>query len=183
MRCDANSRCAIIVNELTSMEARPLTGEKEAMRDQVRAAISSQTRPTVTILSCLLVAQDTCGYVSDEAIEEVATFLGATTNEVWGVASFYTNFRFRPPGQHMIEICWGPTCHVVGAARILKAVQDDLGLHGEGETEDNRASLKYNTCLGACSQAPVIAVDHQLMGRVTPETARVSVANLINGTT
>ena len=61
------------------------------------------------MLSSLLAAQDELGYLPDEAIEEVATFTESTINEVWGVASFYTNFRFTPPGEHVVEVCWGPT--------------------------------------------------------------------------
>ena len=66
------------------------------------------------MLSSLLAAQDELGYLPDEAIEEVATFTESTINEVWGVASFYTNFRFTPPGEHVVEVCWGPTCHLEG---------------------------------------------------------------------
>ena len=151
------------------------------MKGRIQKAISSQTQPTVTVLSSLLAVQDEMGYVPTEAIEEVATTRDTTINEVWGVASFYTNFRFSPPGEHIVEVCWGPTCHLVGASRILKGVQDLLGLSGEGQTEDDRVTLKYNTCLGACSQAPVIDIDHRLIGRVTEQSAREYVVGLVSG--
>ena len=153
-----------------------MTPQRANIRKRVRKAIESQKQPTVTILSSLLAAQEALGYLPDESIEEVATFCDATINEVWGVGSFYTNFRFTPPGRHIVEVCWGPTCHILGAAHILKGIQDDLGLTGEGETADNEVTLKYNTCLGACSQAPVVSIDHRLLGRVTLESARRSVA-------
>ena len=155
----------------------------EEMRERIRKALTSQARPTVTVLSSLLAAQDELGYLPDEAIEEVGDYTDASINDVWGVASFYTNFRFTPPGRHLVEVCWGPTCHLVGAAGILKQVQDDLGLTGEGETADDNVTLKYNTCLGACSQAPVVSIGHRLHGRVTPERARILVAALSNGGT
>ena len=148
-----------------------MTLATEEMRDRIRGALTSQTRPTVTVLSSLLAAQDELGYLPDEAIEEVAAFTDASINDVWGVASFYTNFRFTAPAQHIVEVCWGPTCHLLGAPLILKQVQDSLGLSGEGETEDDKVTLKYNTCLGACSQAPVISTDHRLHGRVDAERA------------
>ena len=160
-----------------------MTAESATIRERVRKAIASQKRSTLTVLSSLLATQDELGYLPDEAIEEVAAFCGATINEVWGVASFYTNFRFTRPGTHTVEICWGPTCHLGGAAHILKGIQDDLGLTGEGETQDNRITLKYNTCLGACSQAPVISIDHRLLGRLSPESARQLVAALEDGRT
>ena len=151
------------------------------LRERIRWAITSQKRPTVTVLSSLLAAQDELGYLPDEVIEEVAAHTGTSINDVWGVASFYTNFRFSPPGEHLVEVCWGPTCHIVGAADIMQQVQDDLGLSGEGDTHDKKVTLKYNTCLGACSQAPVMSVDHHLKGRLTVDAARSLVAGLMDG--
>ena len=149
-----------------------MTAEGGATKERARKALLSQSRPTVTVLSSLLAAHDELGYLPDDVIEEVATFTHTTINEVWGVASFYPNFRFTPPGKHLIEVCWGPTCHLQGAAYIIKEMQDNLGLSGEGETEDKGITLKYNTCLGACSQAPVMSIDRRLVGLLTPESAR-----------
>ena len=158
-----------------------MAAESEALRERIRKAIASQTQSNVNVLSSLHAVLDDIGYVPDEAIEEVAESAGTTINTVWGVASFYTNFRFTPPGDHIVEICWGPTCHLLGATIILQGVLDDLGMSDEGDTADNRLTLKYNTCLGACSQAPVISVDHRLMGRQTVESARSIVSQLKPG--
>ena len=143
----------------------------EAEKERLLNAIRNQRRPTVTVLSSLLAAQDELGYIPDDAIEEVAVLNDTTINEVWGVASFYTNFRFTPPGRHNVEVCWGPTCHLMGASQILKRIMGQLDLEDEGETVDNRISFKFNTCLGACSNAPVMSIDHHLIGRLTPESA------------
>ncbi len=140
-------------------------------RERLLRAINNQRRPTVTVLSSLLAVQDELGYIPEEALEEVAALNDTTINEVWGVASFYTNFRFTPPGKHNVEICWGPTCHLKGASHILQRVMDELGLEDEGETEDDSISFKFNTCLGACSVAPVMSVNHRLVGRITAESA------------
>ena len=148
-----------------------MTAVSEDLRERIRQALASQKRPTVTVLSSLLAAQDRLGYLPDQAIEEVAAHTSASINDVWGVASFYPNFRFSPPAEHTVEACWGPTCHLLGAPKIVEQVMDECGLEGEGDTEDGKVTLKYNTCLGACSQAPVISVDHRLHGRVTPEAA------------
>ena len=141
------------------------------LRDHIRKAIESQQSRVITPLSSLLAVDDSIGYIPQEAVEEIAKFTKSTVNDVWGVASFYTNFRFTPPKKHNVEVCWGPTCHLSNAANILQSLQDTLGIQGEGETEDGKITLKYNTCLGACSQAPVISVDHQLFGNMTPEGA------------
>lgn len=141
------------------------------LRGRIQETLKAQRQPTVTVLSSLLAIQSELHYLPVEAIEETAEFLHTTVNEVWSVASFYANFRFTPPGKHVVEVCWGPACHLVGAQRVLKAVQDELGLEGEGETDDGEFSLKLETCLGPCALAPVIAIDHHHKGRMTSERA------------
>ena len=101
--------------------------ESESIRERIRAAIGSQTQSNVNVLSSLHAVLDDLRYIPQEAIEEVADQMATTINEVWGVASFYTNFRFTPPGDNIVEICWGPTCHLLGAPDILDAVQKELG--------------------------------------------------------
>ena len=154
------------------------TGKK--LRESIRHALSAQQQPTVTVLSSLLAVQDALHYIPDEAVEEVATFSNTSINEVWSVASYYTNFRFTPPGNVTLDVCWGPTCHLLGAQKILRAVQDEIGLHEEGTTEDGAVTLRYSTCLGACANAPVVAVDHHLKGYSTPESAANLAASLRN---
>ena len=136
----------------------------DGLRERITRAIQSQTQPTVTKLSSLLAVEDESGYIPKEAVEEVARHTSSSINDVWAVASFYPNFRFIPP-------CWGPTCHLLGAMPVIDAVQRQLGLESEGDTSDGNVSLKYNTCLGACAQAPVMSVDHHLIGRVSSESA------------
>ncbi len=148
-----------------------MTSTVETLRQRVNKALRSQKPETVTVLSCLLAVEDELGYVPRQAAEEVARFTGSTVNDVWGVASFYTNFRFQPPGRHRVEVCWGPSCHIRGVMPVIQRALQDLGLSGEGTTGDNAVTLRYNTCLGACANAPVISVDHRLMGRITPEQA------------
>lgn len=149
-----------------------MTAGPADLRERVARAIASQEQPTVTVLSSLLAVEEELGYIPKEAAEAVAQATGATVNDVWGVASFYTNFRFAPPGEHRIDVCWGSSCHLLGASRIAREVLQALGLDGEGDTPDGRFSFRFNTCLGACSQAPVISIDHRLKGRLTPEGAK-----------
>ena len=156
--------------------------ESDELRDQVRKAIESQKRPTITVLSSLLAIQDLIGYLPDEAIEEVASSMDQTVNAVFGVASFYPNFRFTPPGRHSIEICWGPPCHINGAPILLDKTLKNLNLVSEGETEDNEFSIRLNTCLGACSQAPVVSIDHELYGKISPEELNTLIAETKNRT-
>ena len=162
------------------METAHLASESNTLREQARAAIKSQRRSSMTVLSSLLSTQDKLGYLPMQAIEEVAINLNTTTNEVWGVASFYTNFRFTPPGKHIVEVCWGPTCHLANASHILNGLQEKLDLSDEGETANKKITLKYNTCLGACAQAPVISIDHQLSGRQSLNSSLEQISNLLD---
>ena len=127
--------------------------------------------------SSLLAVEDELGYIPREALEEVAEFTNSTVNDVWAVASFYPNFRFKAPAEHKVEVCWGASCHLVGAMGVFKSVLEAAGMEDEGDTSDGRLTVKLNTCLGACAHAPVIAVDHHLFGRVTPELAARKVTN------
>jgi NADH:ubiquinone oxidoreductase subunit E len=152
----------------------------DGLRERILQAVRSQEQPTVTILSSLLAVEDALGYIPEQAIEEVAEFTHATINDVWAVASFYPNFRFQPPCDHTVELCWGPSCHLVGAMSLFRAVLETAGLKGEGDTPDGRLTIRYNTCLGACAQAPVISIDHQLMGRITPDEVQARVKKLLS---
>jgi len=147
------------------------TEQPTQLREQIRQVLNAQKQPTITVLSSLIAVQDAIHYLPDEAINETATFCGSTINEVWSVASFYTNFRFTPPGEKTLDVCWGPSCHLVGAQQVLDSVHAALELKEEGTTADGKVTLKYNTCLGACAQGPCIAIDHHLIGRQTPESA------------
>ena len=148
----------------------------DGLKERIDRAVQRQPQPTVTILSSLLAVEDELGYIPKEAVAAVADFNRATVNDVWAVVSFYPNFRTNPPCARRIEVCWGPSCHLVGAMAVLQAVLAAAGLEDEGDTPDGRLSLRYNTCLGACAQAPVMSLDHHLVGRLSPDQAAGRVA-------
>ena len=139
---------------------------KNINNEQILNILKNQDYTTVTILSSLLSVQDEIGYLPKNAINVIADFMNVTTNDVWGVASYYLNFRFDPPGEHTIEICWGPSCHVRGASELQSVVLKKLKLKNQGDTSDGKYTLKFNTCLGACPQAPMISIDHKLSGKM-----------------
>ena len=136
-------------------------------------AVRNQEQPTKTVLSSLLAIQDAMGYIPKQSMEVVASEVpGTTVNDVWAVASFYPNFKFEPRSECTVEICWGPTCHIAGAMGIFDEALNLLGLQSEGKTSDGSIELDFNTCLGACAQAPVISVNHHLIGRVTKNSLK-----------
>ena len=152
----------------------------DGLQQRIEKAVQNQPQPTVTILSSLLAVEDELGYIPREAVEEVAALNQATINDVWAVVSFYPNFRTVPPCEHRIEVCWGPSCHLVGAMPVIASVLEAAGLEDEGDTPDGKLTVRYNTCLGACALAPVMSVDHHLAGRITPEKGRELVAKTLD---
>ena len=154
----------------------------DGLKQRIERAVHSQPQPTVTILSSLLAVEDELGYIPKEAVEEVAALNRATINDVWAVVSFYPNFRTVPPCEHQVEVCWGPSCHLVGAMPVIASVLEAAGLDDEGDTADGWLTVRYNTCLGACALAPVMSVDHHLVGRITPEKGSRLVAEVFKST-
>ena len=154
----------------------------DGLKQRIGKAVRNQPQPTVTILSSLLAVEDELGFIPREAVEEVASLNSATINDVWAVVSFYPNFRTEPPCEHRIEVCWGPSCHLVGAMPVIASVLQAAGLDDEGDTPDGKLTIRYNTCLGACALAPVMSVDHHLAGRITPDKGRELVAKTLDST-
>ena len=152
----------------------------DSLRNKIIESISNQKRKTVTVLSSLLAVQDSFHYIPDEAIEEIAKTCKVTINDVWSVASFYTNCRFTPPGEKTLDVCWGPSCHITGAQKLISQAHELLGIEGEGESQDNKVTLRYSTCLGACAQSPVFAIDHKMYGKLNKNKVNNIVETLKN---
>lgn len=137
---------------------------------QVLAPYRGQKGATIPVLQK---AQEEIGYLPEEAISEIANFLGLTKNEVYGVATFYAQFRFERQGEHTIKCCQGTACYVQGGRRILEAVEDELNIQsGKNTTDDYKFSLERVACFGSCALAPVMVVDKTVYGRMTPAKAR-----------
>ncbi len=139
------------------------------MDPKIREILDSQKGRTITVLSSLIRIQERLSYLPPEAVSAVAEYTGASVNEVHGVATFYTHFRFEPPGDHTIELCWGPSCQIFDAKGLMKQAEEFSGIGFDGTTEDRRYSLRGLECAGACALAPVGKVDGKLVGRLNQE--------------
>ena len=111
--------------------------------------------------------QDRAGYLSPENIRQVAEMLQISENDVYGVASFYTQFHFNAPGRHTIKICLGTACHVRNGEKLLEALERELKIKPGETTTDGLFDLQRVACLGCCALAPVMQIDDQIYGRVT----------------
>jgi NADH-quinone oxidoreductase subunit E len=115
-----------------------------------------------SLIPLLQKAQARLGYVSPAAIEAIADYLKITESQVFGVASFYSQFRFTPPGRHSICVCLGTACHVRGGQVLLEAFERDLEVKPGMSTQDGRFDLNRVACLGCCALAPVVKVDDDI---------------------
>ncbi len=113
--------------------------------------------------------QDIHGYLPREAIGRIGRWLSLPASKIYGVATFYNQFRFEKPGRFTIQICRGTACHVKGSAKLLDTVQRELGIEPGCSTRDGLFTLEVVACIGACGLAPVICVDGEFHAGVTPE--------------
>jgi len=112
------------------------------------------------------------GYISKEAVNEISDYLDISENEIYGVTTFYTQFRFQRPGDHIVKVCQGTACHVRGGKRIKDEVTRYLGIKTGETTPDYRFSLERVACFGSCALSPVVVVDDKVYGRMTPQKVK-----------
>ena len=121
-----------------------------------------------SLITILQKTQDIYGYLPKEAIELISEKTGIATSEIMGVGTFYTQFRFQPVGKYLIMLCQGTACHVNSSELILQTVKDELGIDDGETTEDGLFSLKCVACLGCCSLSPVMMINGDTYGSLTP---------------
>ncbi|MCE1247933.1 MAG: NADH-quinone oxidoreductase subunit NuoE [Firmicutes bacterium] len=110
--------------------------------------------------------QELQGYISQDAIKQISGYLDLPTSKIFGVATFYNQFRLNPPGRHLVQVCRGTACHVKGSAKLLESLERELGIKAAQTTKDRRYTIEVVACMGACSIAPVICVDGNYHGRL-----------------
>lgn len=124
--------------------------------------------------------QDEFGYLSEETIRELGGYLDISVNKIYGVATFYDNFRFGPVGRYHIRLCHGTACHVAGASTILQELERLIKV-GNGETDkDGLFSLEVVSCIGACGLAPLIEINQEYHSQITLEKMKEIIRDLRN---
>jgi NADH-quinone oxidoreductase subunit E len=118
------------------------------------------------IIPLLQQTQEIFGFLPQEQMVEIARTTGKSPAQIYGVATFYAQFRFQPQGKHIIKICHGTACHVIGADEIDVALKMELGVEPGETTEDGFFTLERVSCLGCCSLAPVVMIDSEIHGRL-----------------
>lgn len=122
------------------------------------------------LIPLLQEVQNLEGYLKKDTLKYVSEQMGVSAAEIFGVATFYSMFRLKPMGKHVVRVCKGTACHVSGANAILTSIKEHLKLEGDDDTtSDVCFTVMEVACLGCCSLAPVIMIGDQTYGKLTPE--------------
>ncbi len=131
-----------------------------------------------SLITILQHAQEIYGYLPQDVIRHIAARTGIKPAKIMGVATFYTQFRLQPVGKYLIMLCKGTACHVNGSDLIEKTITEALGIRDGETTEDGLFTLKNVACLGCCSLSPVMMINEETYGSLTPEKTRAILADL-----
>jgi NADH-quinone oxidoreductase subunit E len=130
--------------------------------------LTEERRSRAQLIGILQDIQGKLGYLPDEAILQAAKFLDLPASSVWGVATFYNQFRFTPPGKRQVKVCMGTACHLAGGQLVLEATARELDIEIGGITPDREFSLERVACIGCCALAPVVTISERTYPRMTP---------------
>lgn len=131
-----------------------------------------------SLITILQKAQDIYGYLPCDVLYLIAERTGKTPARVMGVATFYTQFRFKPVGKNLILLCQGTACHVNGSERIADAIYETIGIRDGETTEDGLFTLTHVACLGCCSLSPVMMINDDTYGSLTPSKVKEILTSL-----
>ena len=146
----------------------PFKGTQEQEQQLLEVIAQDKDLPGA-LLPVLHEAQEIYGYLPIEVQQMVADGLGISLSEVYGVATFYSRFSLTPKGKHKISVCLGTACYVKGSDKILAEVEKKLGIKSGECTPDGLFSIDSCRCVGACGLAPVMMIDEEVYGKLTPE--------------
>ncbi len=138
------------------------------MGNQAQGVITQFASDRSNLIPILQKVQEAERFISEEAVAEISRHLSISENDIYSVASFYSQFRFHLPGDHTIKVCLGTACHVIGGERIAESVERELGIKPGQTTDDFRFSMERVACFGCCALAPVMVIDEDVYSRMTP---------------
>ena len=124
------------------------------------------------VIPILQKVQEEYTYLPEHLMAEIADYTRVPASDIYGVATFYAQFRFTPTGENLISVCRGTACHVRGAPRIFEEITDQLNLDGEGTTEDQKYTVETVACVGCCALAPVMTINEEVHGDLTKQKVR-----------
>lgn len=144
-------------------------GDMDARIDEVLVSFTGEKSELIPVLQRV---QEVLGYLPEEAMKRIARFLSVPECTVFGTATFYTQFKFKPGGRNVIKVCRGTGCYVKGAPRLLDELEKELCIKDGETTPDMEYTLETVACFGSCALAPVIVVNDRVYGRMTPDKVK-----------
>ncbi len=146
---------------------RPRGAATEPSHDPLGDVLRAAGGGRSDLVPVLQRTQEALGYLSPEAVRGIARRLKLSESEVFGVASFYAQFRFAPPGRHRLRVCLGTACHVKGGVQMLDTIERRLGVGAGKTTPDGEYDVERVACLGCCALAPVVTLDDDVHGQMS----------------
>ncbi len=131
-----------------------------------------------SLIPILQKVQDEYGYLSEESINQIGKYLDLPTIKVYGLATFYNQFRFTPPGKYHLRVCDGTACHLEGSGKILKEIEKLLDIKDGETSRDGLFSLEVLSCIGACGYAPVISINGQYYSKMDKKSLKELINSL-----
>ena len=132
----------------------------------IESILTEHSRRPEDLIPILQDVQKGFGYISPESVYNISRYLRLSENHIFGVSSFYAQFRFTKPGRHSLKVCLGTACHVRGGATVLDTLESVLGVKCGTATPDGRFDLERVACLGCCALSPVVQIDKRIYSRV-----------------
>ena len=153
---------------MTLKDQRKTVDEEAQIRQETGQVLKRFRRKRKSLIPMLQAVQGKLGYLPREAMTEIAEYLNIPDIDVYGVVTFYNQFRLNPPGRHSIRVCLGTACHMKGGYITLDAWKRRLGINPRETTPDREFDLDTVACVGCCTMAPVTVVDDKPEGKVEP---------------
>ena len=151
--------------------------DEKRMKEELIRFIEEQKKKKGPLMPVMQKAQDLFGALTIDVQELIAEQLGIPMSDVYGVATFYSQFSLEPKGEHVVSVCMGTACYVKNIEKIMDKLVDVLKVAPGETTPDNKFTLEPTRCLGCCGLAPVIMVDDQVYGRLSPADVPGIIAN------
>ena len=150
-----------------STACEELVDPKEIQLDEIINKFRHENGPLIPILQG---AQEVYGYLPAHVIKHISKATRIPLARIYGVVTFYAQFRLTPIGRNLINVCLGTACHVRGGAKVLETIEKEIKIQDGVTTEDGRFTLEVVACIGACGLAPVISINNEVHGRLVPES-------------
>ena len=149
------------------MSQKTISRPTKAELSRVTDIIVRYPAKRASLIPVLQDIQDSFGYLPEAAIDRLSELADISANEIYGVATFYTQFRFSPPGEHTVRVCQGTACHVRQGRQLLNEVEQQLKIKAGQTTTDGKFDLERVACVGCCALAPVMVVDDKVHARMS----------------